>query len=259
MPTPITVAAFTIGVPLLCAALLGKEIKIVAIEIPALRGLQRASAGALGAALIYIGLMDPFGKPITPPAQTPDLPAPTSAGQTPVPAPIAEASPVPSLPPKPSPTPESVDITALASATATSELAPETVFPVGTVFYDAPKAIDARQDTAWVEGEPGPGIGQDITLQFPHDMIVSALGIDGGYDRDADIFYKNNRVRTAWVIFSSGEKQRIELADTRGLQQFPLQTTRTQAVKIVIDSVYPGSIYDDTPIAEVEIWGYSAP
>ena len=50
------------------------------------------------------------------------------------------------------------------------------------------------------------------------------------------------------------------MMDARGLQQASLpetigSTVETDAVKVVIDAVYPGSKYDDTCLAEIEVYG----
>lgn len=60
MPPTISVAAFVFGIVFVLAALIGKEIEIVAIKIPALGKSSRFILGIMGAFLIYIGLFDPF-------------------------------------------------------------------------------------------------------------------------------------------------------------------------------------------------------
>jgi hypothetical protein len=50
------------------------------------------------------------------------------------------------------------------------------------------------------------------------------------------------------------------MMDARGLQQVFLpeifgSTIEADAVKVVIDAVYPGSKYDDTCLAEIEVYG----
>jgi hypothetical protein len=57
MPPTITVAAFVFGIVLLLAAIIGKELKIVAVEVPALTGISRAVVGVLGAILVGIALV----------------------------------------------------------------------------------------------------------------------------------------------------------------------------------------------------------
>jgi hypothetical protein len=87
-----------------------------------------------------------------------------------------------------------------------------------------------------------------------------------GYDRDEgdtfrspEVFAANNRLQRATLIFSSGEQVELAFSDTRGVQMIPLARAPspiiTTFVKVVIDEVYPGSKYDDTCLAEIEVWG----
>jgi len=61
MPDSITVAAFVFGLVLLIAALIGKELKIAAVEMPALDRMQRLIVGALGVFLVIFGLTEGQG------------------------------------------------------------------------------------------------------------------------------------------------------------------------------------------------------
>lgn len=58
MPPTISVAAFVFGIVLLLAALIGKDLKIVTVELPALGPVRRLLLGSLGVALTLFGLMD---------------------------------------------------------------------------------------------------------------------------------------------------------------------------------------------------------
>lgn len=56
MPASIGVAAFVFGLVLILAALVGKELKIAAIELPALDKWRRIASAVLGTGLIALGL-----------------------------------------------------------------------------------------------------------------------------------------------------------------------------------------------------------
>jgi hypothetical protein len=104
-------------------------------------------------------------------------------------------------------------------------------------------------------------------LTFPGTIEVNAIGIDVGYDRDEndqlrspEVFEANNRLKTATLVFSNGEQVQLDFADERGVQLVPLARApgppiETTFVQVVIDEVYPGTTYDDTCLAEVEVWG----
>jgi len=126
--------------------------------------------------------------------------------------------------------------------------------------YGPYAAIDGSKETSWVEGVAGPGIGEWVQFTFPGTIELHALGFDVGFDKDADLFVKNNRIKKATLIFSNGEQTRIEFEDTRGMQEFamvraPGPNVETTSIKIIIEDVYPGTEYDDTCLAEIEVWG----
>jgi hypothetical protein len=58
MPNSITVAAFVAGLVLVIAAFIGKELKIAAVEMPALSRGQRLVVGILGVFLVVFGMTD---------------------------------------------------------------------------------------------------------------------------------------------------------------------------------------------------------
>jgi hypothetical protein len=148
------------------------------------------------------------------------------------------------------PATESRNLAPLAQPSASSELPAD---EGGN--YAAPMSIDGQLATAWVEGADGPGQGEWLMLTFPTPVTVDRLGIDVGYDRTGATFAANNRVKKATVIFSEGTQVPLEFADERGMQFRRIEPVETTFVQIVISEVYPGSDYDDTCLAEVEVWG----
>jgi hypothetical protein len=126
--------------------------------------------------------------------------------------------------------------------------------------YQSWMATDGRRGSAWVEGVAGSGVGEWIMLRFPGTIEVHSIGLDIGYDKNADIFAKNNRIKRVTLIFSNGEQIELGFADKRGMQTIPLVRAprpfiETTYVKVVIEEVFPGWKYDDTCLAEIEVWG----
>ncbi len=153
------------------------------------------------------------------------------------------------------PAPEPRDLTPFAEVSASSSLPGD---QYGT--YSPYQAVDRAEETSWVEGSSGPGLGQWIELLFPDAFELHALALDVGFDAGDDLFDKNNRIKCATVLFSNGEQTSIEFDDVRGLQQFamvraPGPNVKTTSVRVIIDEVYPGSRYDDTCLAEIQVWG----
>ncbi|MBN1484487.1 MAG: discoidin domain-containing protein [Chloroflexia bacterium] len=125
--------------------------------------------------------------------------------------------------------------------------------------YGAYNAIDGLLETSWVEGVEGPGVGEWILLTFPGTIEISQFSLDVGYDQDEELFFANNRIKRA-TVYVSDEQFELEFSDERGLQALAMARTpggpiETTFVKLVIEEVYPGSRYDDTCLAEIEVWG----
>jgi hypothetical protein len=147
------------------------------------------------------------------------------------------------------------DLTRLASVTASSSLRTDR-----WGSYQPRMAVDGRRSTGWTEGVRGSGVGEWIKLTFSEPMEVHSVGLNVGYDSNSDIFYKNNRIKRATLVFSNGERLELGFADRRGMQTIPLDrgddgNIETTFIKIVIEEVFPGLKYDDTCLAEVEVWG----
>lgn len=153
------------------------------------------------------------------------------------------------------PVTEAINLTPLATVSASSHLRTDRWGQ-----YQPWMAIDGTLGTAWVEGVAGSGAGEWIMLSFPGMVEVHSIGMDIGYDKSADIFAKNNRIKKVTLIFSSGEQIELGFADKRGMQTIPLvrapgPNIETTYVKVVIEEVFPGWKYDDTCLAEIEVWG----
>jgi len=153
------------------------------------------------------------------------------------------------------PVTEAINLTPLATVSASSHLRTDRWGQ-----YQPWMAIDGALGTAWVEGVSGSGVGEWIVLTFPGMIEVHSISMDVGYDKNADVFAKNNRIKRVTLIFSSGEQIELGFADKRGMQTIPLirapgPNIQTTYVKVVIEEVFPGWKYDDTCLAEIEVWG----
>jgi hypothetical protein len=151
------------------------------------------------------------------------------------------------------------NITWMTIASASSTRSPEQTRKYGLVQYDAFYAVDGKLSTAWVEGAAGSGVGESLHFKLSRPITLTRIGVTAGFELDAATFTANNRVQQLTLLFSDGSEQQIIVEDRRGLQYFTITPVRTDKVSLVIDSVYRGASYDDTPLAEVELWGYGEP
>lgn len=149
----------------------------------------------------------------------------------------------PELPPEKEEKPSVLEVTASSYLTD-----PEVKFD-----YSPKMVIDGKTATSWVEADEGDGIGEWIKLDFLKAAKVSKLKIWPGYARDEDVYFKNNRLKKIRVEFSNNPAQEFELTDEYKKHEITLPGYTTGYIKIIIKSVWPGSKFKDTCIAEVEL------
>jgi hypothetical protein len=130
---------------------------------------------------------------------------------------------------------------------ASSVLAPQfgNTYGVDNLFSNKP-------GEAWVEGKPGQGVGEWVTIDFNELRLVKAVIVRNGYQKNSDIFSKNNRVRRLRLVSSQGETQTLTLRDSMDLQTIALDPPFSAYwVQFIIDDIYPGSTYSDTAISKL--------
>ncbi len=167
---------------------------------------------------------------------------------------------------------------------------PEVEYPLATTFlsdkkdpfrYSEKKAFDGDLETSWVEGLKGDGIGEKIAftpLDFIRGMEITSISVVPGYGVEKH-FRRNNRVKQAilsvyptgvyaaqWDIsYPIGDiiyQTTLTFDDDLRLQEFPLEIPGYEENMVLsgrvlfvleIKEVYPGSDWDDTCIAEIEL------
>lgn len=128
--------------------------------------------------------------------------------------------------------------------------------PVGSNGYDCNNLIDKNNTTAWVEGVTGDGIGEYVLFSADGIVSVNAIRISNGYHKSKDLYYKNNRIKNMRLEFSDGTFENVYFKDDFDLEEDIKFVTpkQTAYVKMIIESVYSGSKYDDTCINEVSFY-----
>ena len=123
--------------------------------------------------------------------------------------------------------------------------------------YGSTKVLDGDFSTVWSEGVSGYGNGEWIILDFDNIYTVKKIKIVNGLVNKKNGYYNSNRPKSLTLQFSDGSSQKINLEDNNtGYQVVNINAVETSYVKFVIDSVYYGTKYDDTCIADIEILGY---
>jgi hypothetical protein len=128
--------------------------------------------------------------------------------------------------------------------------------------YGPENLFDDDTDTAWVEGVPGQGIGQWIVVAFDRIRLVKSIEVINGYAKDHLVFQKNSRVKDIKIEFSGrDEPAYFKLKDSETPQLVPLPDDaplKAYWIKFTVESVYPGTKWEDTAISELRIVSESA-
>ncbi len=119
-------------------------------------------------------------------------------------------------------------------------------------LYSVDNLFSANPATAWVHGTHKSGIGQWIVVEFDGWRAVKSVTVRNGYEKNADIFEKNSRVRQLRLAFSQGESKVVSLEDRQGDQTIVLdQPVKAYWIQFVIEDVFAGSKYPDTAISKL--------
>ena len=189
-----------------------------------------------------------------------------SGSRQPVPA-VGSVSPLPS-----SFVPATSGITVLSTykfndcqATASTELKGGQGYA-----YSPSLVLDGRHDTAWNVKNHEHGIGEWIKISWPGDRRVTKIGVVVGYDKinlkpqyhdQPDMWYRNDRLKSATLLFPDGNQYHVNFLDTKQVQYKEINEPHAQWMKLKIDDIYLDmyggkvSRWDDLAISEIEIWG----
>ena len=154
---------------------------------------------------------------------------------------------------------EQLSFAGITGATASSSYSDSSHY--GSDYgYGPENVLDGELESAWVEGAPGWGEGESITLYGPRQRI-SGFTIYSGYQKygsRGDLYYINARPATITVIANGAVVCTQTLADSGHVGQdvvFP-SPVDTDSITIRIDSVYYGNSDDpneqDCCISEIE-------
>ena len=137
----------------------------------------------------------------------------------------------------------SLQVTATASSTRV---------PFKALSYAPSNALDDSLLTAWIEGVPGPGIGEWIQFDFDREVKLKSVLMTPGYFKNTQRWRENNRLAAATLHFSDGSSRRFSFPDKMQQQRLDVGGIRTRFVRLVIEDYYPGSVdSEDTPISQI--------
>jgi phosphate transport system substrate-binding protein len=126
-------------------------------------------------------------------------------------------------------------------------------------LYDSEGAYPIRniKDSSyrsWAEGVKGDGIGESFTFCFSYDdYTIAGFALKNGYG-NLNYYTQNNRVKCFKIYIDGVYTETIEVKDSINFEQYAFKEPVTcSKIQFVIDSVYHGTKYQDTCIAEVAL------
>jgi len=123
-----------------------------------------------------------------------------------------------------------------------------------TVTYGPANMFDGQLDTAWVEGVEGVGVGEQLTIAFDEERLVSGISLLNGYHKSNDLFAKNGRITEIYLDTSDGQKLDARIADDAGEQVLSFdRPVRLKWLSIQIADAVAGTKYTDTAISELRV------
>lgn len=138
--------------------------------------------------------------------------------------------------------------------TASSTLAPESAYGPDNLF-------DSRKEFAWAEGNAATaGEGEVLRFHFDQPVHISGVQIWDGYQRSAEHYRANARVKDFQVNAANGPAQTFTLRDDAAGQKIDFPTAfEGQDFELKINSIYPGKKYKDLAISEILFYDGAQP
>ena len=132
---------------------------------------------------------------------------------------------------------------------------------MGGISYYVDNVMDRNNDTAWVEGVSGDGIGEYIQCVYAgsHPITLHGFSIKTGYVKSAKSFAENGNPSGIQVYVNTSPIYYMSMSRTRDEQFFsigPITINPGDSVVFVIDSVVPGPEdgEHDTAISELVVF-----
>lgn len=138
--------------------------------------------------------------------------------------------------------------------------------PMSGISYKAENAHDLSYKTAWVEGAPGPGIGEYLVYRFSAQAPrITKIIVVNGYVKSEKAWRENARVKKLKMYLNNKPFAILDLEDNRNEQIFQfdpignsdrddweaLAAKPAWTLKFEILEVYKGEKFEETAISEI--------
>ena len=123
-------------------------------------------------------------------------------------------------------------------------------------------AHDFDLRTAWIEGKPDYGIGEEISIEFElsANLKVTHIDIFNGYCKSEKVWKDNSRVKVFTLYVHDEILAYLNLSDTYKKQRFDIGSLGGDAegeltLVLRIIEVYKGDKFMDTAVSEINFDG----
>lgn len=142
-----------------------------------------------------------------------------------------------------------------------SARASSTLPNINGLNYSANNILDQNDNTAWVEGVPGDGIGEYVELVYTgsQSVMMNGFAIKNGYIKSTKAFDENGSPSEIEVLVNNSSKYRCKLERIQDEQKFsitPLKLSNGDTIRFVIRNAVVGSDdgVHDTAITEITVF-----
>ena len=124
--------------------------------------------------------------------------------------------------------------------------------------------IDDNLDSWWTPFPIRSGIGAGITMYFKGNPEISIIKIHPGshtlnFEGKGPVFPMNNRIQSGILIFSDGTMHKFYLKDKDEVQEIKFSTRKSNFIKVEIQTVFRGSVWQDLGISQFWVYGKRDP
>lgn len=124
------------------------------------------------------------------------------------------------------------------------------------ISYSPENLKDRNHKTSWVEGVPGDGVGETLTVTPDTPARVTHVGIATGYTATEDLYYANGRVAALDVSVNGGPEFRVSVPDERLVREYfyfelPASSEPVKSIRLKVAEVRPGTHFQDTAVSRL--------
>lgn len=121
--------------------------------------------------------------------------------------------------------------------------------------YPADQVKDGKAATAWVEGDPGSGVGSWIELDLGGLRMVTRLQLLAGDWSSGEAWARANRPKEIEVRWSDDSTAIWTLTDELRMQTFvPPQPVSASRIRLKVNAIYGGTAFPDTVLSEILVF-----